>query len=176
MSNGNSKRAESALNAFRRIFRELRLAATRTQNTSGLSAAQLFLLDKVESSPSSSFTELASRTLTDRTSVAAAIKRLSEKKLVTMTPSPLDRRKTVISITTAGRSILKKAPQTPADELLAALTSMKNVELRRLTRSLELLVSTMGISESPAPFLFDDSDTAVGRNNSMPRNSGRRAH
>jgi DNA-binding MarR family transcriptional regulator len=162
-SSGDRIRAQDALNAFRRIFRELRLSATRTQNASGLSAAQLFTLDKVASAPSSSLTELAHRTLTDRTSVRAAIDRLRDKKLVTIKLSPFDRRRTVVSITRAGRAILRKAPKTPADELLAALTSMSNAELRRLTRSLEVLVETMGITDVPATLLFDDGERPARR-------------
>jgi DNA-binding MarR family transcriptional regulator len=159
----NIGRAQDALNSFRRIFRELRVSATRTQIASGLSAAQLFTLDKVASAPSSSFTELAQRTMTDRTSVRAAIRRLHEKKLVTIKSSPIDRRRTVVSITPAGRRILRKAPRTPADELLSALTSMSNAELRQLTRSLERLVQAMGITGAPATLLFDDSEDRTRR-------------
>src|SRR3954462_12187762 len=63
----------AAVDAVRRLIRGLRLAEQRTRITSGLSAAQLFVLGELRDADGVSLTELAGRTLTDRTSVSAVV-------------------------------------------------------------------------------------------------------
>src|SRR4051812_30099256 len=82
-----SRRAEkptvlASVDAIRRILRALRLAARQTQMVAGLSAAQLFVLRALEDGEQASLSELATRTMTDRSSVASVVDRLLEAGLV----------------------------------------------------------------------------------------------
>ncbi|HEX3866149.1 MAG TPA: MarR family transcriptional regulator, partial [Gemmatimonadaceae bacterium] len=81
-----SRKAEdpisSALTSIRRLVRVLRLNAQRTYTAAGLSAAQLFVLQQLPKAGSLSLNELATRTLTDRSSVADVVDRLRAQGLV----------------------------------------------------------------------------------------------
>src|ERR1041384_2092494 len=89
----------SAVASIRRIVRVLRLASQQTQSAAGIGAAQLFVLQQLGDGAELSLNELAERTLTDRSSVAAVVERLQAQKLVGRTTDPSDRRRAVIRIT-----------------------------------------------------------------------------
>ncbi len=145
-----------ALDALRRVVRALRLAAARAEADTGLSAAQLFVLQQVVAAPGQWLTALAARTLTDRTSVAAAVDRLVARDLVRRVPSAVDRRRVEIHATDAGRAVLSRAPHPPTQRVLDGLEALAPADLSRLAVGLDRLVAAMGLTDAPAPMLFDD--------------------
>ena len=147
-----------SVDAFRRILRSLRVAARRTQTAVGISAAQLFVLHMVAEGDECSLSELATRTMTDRTSVAAVVERLIERGLVSREGSRVDRRRAAISITRKGRALLARAPEPPAALLVAGLETLSTRRLSVLARSLEALVAAMALDDQPAGLMFDDGD------------------
>ena len=150
-------RQQSAVRALRRIIRGLRLAGTETQAESGVTAAQLFVLSQLDSSPAQSLNELGKRTMTDRTSVAPIVEHLAERGLVTSAAAAADRRRRIISITPAGRRLLHRAPRPPAAILIDALAELPDQTLVSLDHGLRQLVRAMGLEEQPAVLLFDDA-------------------
>ncbi len=146
----------AAVNAFRRILRALRLAETETRVTAGISAAQLFVLRALSHQHGASLSELAVRTLTDRSSVAAVVDRLLVSKLVTRTTDARDRRRVSINITAKGRAVLARAPQPPTSLLVDALTQLSRGELVALSSGLTALTAAMDLSDEPAAMLFED--------------------
>ena len=152
----------SALDALRRVVRELRVAAGRAASETGLSAAQLFVLQQVAAVPAASLTELAELTLTDRTSVAAVVERLHERGLVARARAATDRRRVEIRLTRAGVRVLARAPHAPTRRVLGALDALADDELRRLAAGLADLTRAMGIAETPAAMLFDDAGALAG--------------
>ncbi|GJG89588.1 MarR family transcriptional regulator [Gemmatimonadetes bacterium T265] len=145
-----------AIDALRRVVRVLRLAAARAEADTGLSAAQLFVLQQVAAAPGQWITALAERTMTDRTSVAAAVDGLATRGLVRRTPSDADRRRVEIYATDAGRALLATAPHAPTQRVLDGLDALTPADLRRVSVGLTRLVEAMGITDAPAPMLFDD--------------------
>jgi DNA-binding MarR family transcriptional regulator len=152
-----------AVDSIRRIVRGLRLAEQRTRAEAGLSAAQLFVLGQLAESSAASLSELAERTMTDRSSVAAIVERLEESGLVTSERSSEDRRRVLVRITASGRRRLDAAPEPPTALLLGGLERLSRTELMTLTESLERLVDAMGLADEPASMLFEE------------RSSGRRS-
>jgi DNA-binding MarR family transcriptional regulator len=150
-----------AVDGVRRLVRGLRLAEQRTRAESGLSAPQLFVLGQLVESAAASLSELAARTLTDRTSVAAVVARLEEMGLVASERSASDRRRVLVRITAGGRRRLQAAPQPPTALLLDALGRLTRAELRGLTRHLERLVAEMGLADEPAGMLFEERARSV---------------
>lgn len=146
----------SAVNSVRRIVRGLRLAEQQTRVEAGLSAAQLFVLGQLAESSAASLSELAERTLTDRTSAAAVVERLEAAGLVATERSTEDRRRVLVQITTAGRRRVRAAPEAPTTRLLAGLERLTSGELAMLARLLERLVETMGLADEPATMLFEE--------------------
>ena len=156
-------RLQPAVDAIRRIVRALRLAEQSTKARSGLSAAQLFVLAQLATTPAVSLTELARRTMTDRSSAAAVVERLLEAGLVVRDRATADRRRVTVRITTAGRWALRRAPEAPTTLLLAALREMSAREREALTGGLEALATAMGVADEPAGMLFEDSSPRLRR-------------
>jgi DNA-binding MarR family transcriptional regulator len=147
--------ASEVLDGFRRILRELRVASSDTQASVGLSAAQLFVLAHLVDEAVLSIGELAERTLTDRSSVAAVVDRLVERGFVARTRADDDRRRAAIQITRAGRRLLKSAPAAPTDRLLDGLGEFTAKELAQFARLISRLVTAMGLEAEPATMLFE---------------------
>jgi DNA-binding MarR family transcriptional regulator len=156
----------TSIDAFRRILRALRLAERRTQADAGLSAAQLFVLYALADGNETSLSELAERTMTDRSSVAAVVDRLLDAGLVVRGVSHADRRRAAIVLTTAGRAVLGRAPQPPTVLLMDAVRSLNPQQRDALATGLSALVRAMGVDGEPAGMLFDD--VRVSRPNSPP--------
>lgn len=146
----------SAVASIRRIVRVLRLASQETRATAGVSAAQLFVLQQLGDGDGLSLNDLAERTLTDRSSVAAVVDRLRTRRLVVRTTDPDDRRRALVRITAAGRRILARAPDAPTTALLAALERLHRRELAALARSLAHLTTALGATDEPPSLLFAD--------------------
>lgn len=144
------------MDALRRVVRALRVAAQRTHSDSGISAAQLFVLRQLVRSPARSLSELAERTLTDRSSVADVVDRLEERGFVRRARSIEDRRRTTIVITLAGRTLLRNAPEAPTNQLIHALDTLDAKTLAALSHGLARLTEAMGIDAEPATMLFEE--------------------
>ena len=84
-----------SVDAFRRILRELRLHARKAELASGLSASQAFVLAMIAERPGASVNEIADATMTDRSSAAAVLDRLTERGDVVRHQSEHDRRRAV---------------------------------------------------------------------------------
>src|SRR3954471_2852204 len=86
----------ASVDSIRRVLRALRIAARDTLATAGVSAAQLFVLRALVDGDAASLSDLAERTMTDRTSVTAVVDRLVQGGLVTKGTSDEDRRRASI--------------------------------------------------------------------------------
>jgi DNA-binding MarR family transcriptional regulator len=150
----------ASVDAFRRILRALRLASTKTQMAAGLSAAQLFVLRAVQDGAEASLSEIAGRTLTDRSSVAAVVDRLLAGGLVERGTSGVDRRRAAITIRPEGRRVLRRAPAPPTALLVAGLEQVAPGQLQALAEGLGALTDAMGLSAQDPGMLFEDGDDA----------------
>jgi len=157
-SRPSSRAAElsAAVDAVRRLIRGLRLAEQRTRAATGMSAAQLFVLAQLRDTGDLSLTELADRTLTDRTSASAVVERLVRDGWVRSERDARDRRRTVVRITSTGRRRLATAPEPPTVQLIAALRRLEPAQRRGLTRHLVALLRAMGLADAPATMLFEE--------------------
>ena len=150
----------ASLDALRRVVRALRVSAGRTEEATGLSAAQLFVLEQVTSEPGLSLTELATRTLTDRTSVAAVVERLVTRGLVERGRSAEDRRRVEIRPTPEGIATLVRAPHPPTRRVLDGIARLDDRDLRRLAVGLSRLVQAMGVADEPPGMFFEEAPPA----------------
>jgi len=157
------------LRALRRLVRALRLADRAAESRLGLSAAQLFVLERLAEGPVGSMAELAGRTLTDASSVSVVVQRLSERGLVVRAVAPDDARRTTLRLSASGKRLLGGAPRSPQAELLDSLEQLTAAERKELERLLERLVRGMGIDENAPTPMFFEGETRVTR-------SRRRAH
>ena len=150
-----AKDTANVVNGIRRLDRGLRVAAREVQRTTGLSAAQLFVLEQLQRAPGASLNELAAMTLTDRSSVSAVVDRLVATRLASRGTAAGDRRRAEIRMTAKGRAILARAPRAPTDLLLAALRRLSRASVRRLGVTLAELNAVLGFREAEMLFAGD---------------------
>ena len=164
-----STSSAGTLRALRRLVRALRLADRAAESRLGLSAAQLFVLERLAEGPVGSMAELAGRTLTDASSVSVVVQRLSERGLVVRAVASDDARRTTLRLSASGKRLLATAPRSPQAEMLDALEQLTATERKELERLLERVVRGMGIDENAPTPMFFEGETHVTR-------SRRRAH
>lgn len=150
-----------ALNSIRRLVRALRTSASDTERRTGLSAAQVFVLQLLEREPAESMNDLAARTMTDQSSVSVVVTRLQAKGFVTREPSKSDARRTRVVITDAGRAVLSNQPQTVQTRLIRALETLEPHALVQLHHHLTRVIGFIGAADEPATMFFEDDATGT---------------
>ena len=148
----------AALDALRRIVQGLRLSAAHAERETGLSGAQLFVLQQLAEAPAQSLNELALRTRTHQSSVSTVVSRLVARGLVSRRRDPGDARRLLLDLTPAGRTLLGGAPETVQTRLIAALERLSRPRLKALATSLSDLVRAVGMEAEPAPLFFEAAD------------------
>jgi MarR family transcriptional regulator, lower aerobic nicotinate degradation pathway regulator len=147
--------ARAALDALRRIVQALRLSATQAERQTGLSGAQLFVLQQLAEARGQSLNDLARRTRTHQSSVSIVVTRLVSQGLVSRRRAPDDGRRLVLDLTTRGRTLLADAPATAQSRLIAGLDRLPRPALRALVAQLESLVAALGMETQPAGLFFE---------------------
>ena len=145
--------AAEAMNAVRRIVRALRIAERQSEAERGISAAALFVLREVEKGGAPTIGELARRTATGQSSVSEVVARLSARGLVTRGRSATDRRRAEITLSAAGRDLLRNAPEALQERLVAAFRRLPARRQREVADGLAEWMSLSGL-ESVAPSMF----------------------
>jgi len=141
--------------ALRWIVRELRLSQSLGEQSSGLSAAQSFVLHVLKERGALSVGDLADHTATDPSSVSVVVRKLHQKGLVGKVASAEDRRRLRISLTEAGARAAAKAPVPVQQVLLGRLQGLEAEEVRTLAGLLER-VAPPAEDGHPAPMFFQE--------------------
>jgi DNA-binding MarR family transcriptional regulator len=143
---GREARADmgKVVDAIRSIVQSLRISGRAAEQQLGISSAQLFILQELAELPAQSINELAERTFTHQSSVSMVVSRLVESRLVTRTAARGDARRLSISLTPAGRALLRKAPDAAQTRLVEGLRSMSRAELHTLAGHLSTLTNVIG--------------------------------
>ena len=142
----------TVVDAIRSIVQTLRNSGRETEQKLGITNAQLYVLSELRDRPALSINELADRTYTHQSSVSMVVARLVENRLVTRTASSRDGRRLAISLTPAGRAILRKSPDPVQMRLVNALRTMSRSDLRELASGLGSLTEILEEQDaSPKP-------------------------
>lgn len=100
--------------------------------TAGARRHHYVLLAALDEVGPTSQAELSRRTTIDRSDIVAAVNELADRGLVERTPDPADRRRNVVTLTTAGRRQLRSLDELLAevqDDLLAPLSPSERQQL-----------------------------------------------
>jgi DNA-binding MarR family transcriptional regulator len=160
----------AVLDSIRHVFRTLREASRRSESSVGVSAAQLFVLQRLAGVRALSVNELAARTLTHQSSVSVVVSKLARRGLVTRTRADDDARRVEVALTPAGRALLERAPAAAQDRLIAALALVGRPARTRLATDLAALVTAMGAGGGHAPMFFEAQTTQrKGKRSVHPR-------
>jgi DNA-binding MarR family transcriptional regulator len=147
---------QRVLDSVRRIVRLLREQSRASEERVGLSAAQLFVLQKLDGAQPLSLTELAARTLTHQSSVSVVVRRLVEMGLVQRRPAAGDARRLELSLTKRGPQLAARAPSAAQERIIAAIEQLPARTQAALAASLEALVQALGLEDRAAHMLFDE--------------------
>ena len=147
------------LDAVRSIVQALRSAQRRSETQSGVSGAQLFVLQRLSERPAASLGELAARTFTHQSSVSVVVKRLVARGLVTRAQAPDDNRRIELSLTPAGRAVLRRSPQAVQFRMIEALERFSAADRRTLARLLTRLVEAMGAGKAAPSMFFEEGSS-----------------
>lgn len=136
------------VDSIRSIVHHLRVSAREAEQKLGISSAQLYVLQELQGQPALSINQLADRTFTHQSSVSMVVAKLVESRLVTRTAAKRDARKVAISLTAAGRAMLRRSPAVAQTRLVDALKTMSRSELKSLASNLDALTARLGTGES----------------------------
>jgi DNA-binding MarR family transcriptional regulator len=161
--------SQRILDSIRRLVRMLRVSDRQAQAELGVSGAQLFVLTELGKTPALSLNDLASRTLTDQSSVSVVVTRLVEAGLVTRDRDARDARRLVLNLTRSGRALLQKAPPVAQERLLAVFDRLNGGERKRFADTFEQIVENAGADEGPAPMLFEEDSTRQHQLKAVPK-------
>jgi DNA-binding MarR family transcriptional regulator len=150
-----SVNSREVMNAIRRIIHALQVSSHVSQKSIGLSGAQLFVLQILAPGAVMSVNELASRSCTHQSSVSVVVSRLVEAKLVKRSASIADGRRLDLSVTEAGRRLLKSHIVTPQERIIAALARLAPARLSDLRLLLEEVIAESGLDSGPIPMFFE---------------------
>src|ERR671935_128422 len=100
-----------ALQCIRALVGTLSRSARAVERRTGVTNAQLFVLQQLAAGEGLSINELAARALTGQNTVSTVVARLVERGLVRRKRAEDDARRAVVSLPPAGRRLLERAPE-----------------------------------------------------------------
>ncbi|UOF02486.1 MarR family winged helix-turn-helix transcriptional regulator [Bdellovibrio reynosensis] len=139
------KEISEFMDCIRHIFKALRVSSSHLEKVLGLSAAQIFVLQKLKEEPGLSINDLAVRTTTHQSSVSVVVKKLEEHGLVSRSISKEDSRRVVVSLTNEGMNRLNTIPSTVQDQMILSLEKMPEEKTTMLATLMKEFVNSAGI-------------------------------
>ena len=163
MGTNASKAAEirAIMDALRCVVQGLRVSARAVEQRHGISGAQLFVLHQLAAGDALSVSALAERTFTHQSSVSVVVSRLAKRGLVRRRNGADDARRTDVTLTSRGRTLLGYAPEVAQARLVAGLQRLRPSDRRAVARGLTALVQHMGLRARTPNLFFEDRDGAV---------------
>lgn len=153
----NEKTAFDVLDSCRHLVSLVNIASRATEKSLGLSAAQFYVLQKLQSSDRSlSLTEIAAITHTHQSSVSVVVKKLVGKGLVASKSAKDDARRLELRVTPKAKRLLETSPETIQDRLIRAIQTLTQDDADGLQGLLKKVLDAAEVSE-PAPFFLEDA-------------------
>lgn len=161
--------ATLALDDLRRLVQGVRVSSHVAERELGVTGAQLFVLHELAAEPGISIRQLSERTLTDPSSVSVVVARLVERGLLTRRRAEDDARRSVLTVSSRGRSLLSRAPEPYQARLIAALRKLPISRLRQFRLVLSELVAALASTSGAAPLFFEEAPRKSARNRRAKR-------
>jgi DNA-binding MarR family transcriptional regulator len=146
-------------NTLRRLVHSMHAASRETERRLGVTGAQLFVLTQLRTTPSLSINALAERTMTHQSTVSVVVRRLVRRKLVKKVRAADDGRRVELTLTPAGATLLRKAPEVMQVRLARAIEALRPEDRHALERGLGHLVNELGVRDTPVAPMFFESES-----------------
>jgi len=128
---------------LRRILRLAYLQSRRLVARHGLTAPQLLCLHALAGSPGLPPTALAREVGLSRATLTGILRRLEARRLVTRSPSPLDRRSSLLHLTELGSAAAESVGSPLGSRFSKAWRRLSSAEKQELCRALDTLAALM---------------------------------
>jgi DNA-binding MarR family transcriptional regulator len=153
---GGTSRAEAdaadVVRSLRRLFKGIHEYSKALQRRSGVSSPQAWALTLLDADPGLSLGDLAGRMYAHPSTVSGIMDRLVSRGWVRRETDPRDRRGIRLSLTPAGRRLLRSSPPPVQVALRRSLVAMPAARLRVLRESLEEVARSAELDRVEAPF------------------------
>ena len=160
-----------ALAMLRALIGALSSSARAVEQITGITNAQLFLLQQLAAQGPCSLGELAALAHTQPSTVSLVIGRLQRAGFVTRVRSADDRRRAVIALTADGRRLVRRAPTAPTARLLVGMRALDGRDAKHLALGMRPLLAALGASHAAPPMLFETSTSSAARRRAKPTDS-----
>jgi DNA-binding MarR family transcriptional regulator len=148
-----------ALERLRTLISALSHSARAVERRTGITNAQLFLLQQLAEVDSLSVNDLAARARTQQSTVSIVVARLVRAGLAGKRRSPDDRRIAIVSLTPKGRRLLRHAPAPPISALLRAIGALSERDAHALADGMHALLGALALSPPKVTMLFEHAPT-----------------
>jgi DNA-binding MarR family transcriptional regulator len=142
---------------LRALVAALSQSARTVERRTGITNAQLFLLQQLQVAGTLSVNDLAELARTQQSTVSIVVGRLERDGLVGKVRSSIDARRAVVSLTPSGRRLLRNAPAPPTALLLRAVGELRHADACALALGLRALTRRLRLSAQPPSLLFEDA-------------------
>jgi DNA-binding MarR family transcriptional regulator len=147
---------QTILSQIRVLVSQLHRSARAVERKTGITNAQLYLLRQLDGVDGLSVNDLAARARTSQSTASILAKRLVTAGLVSRAKSTTDGRSTILSLTTSGRRMLRKAPPPPTQSLFDGLDALTDTEARTLAKALRPLIKKLHLESETPTLLFEE--------------------
>jgi DNA-binding MarR family transcriptional regulator len=154
---------KAVLRGLRTVIAVLSRSARAIEARTGVTNAQLFVLQQLQTDDVLGINDLAARARTGQSAVSIVVGRLVRRGLVRRRRSVGDGRRVGVSLTVAGRALVRQAPESPTARLLAAVGRLDSADLQALARGVTALIAAMGIAGVTPSMLFERDGTRRAR-------------
>jgi len=144
--------AADVVHSLRRLFKALQVYSKAVLKQTGLSGPQVWALTILAQSRGLALHELAAAMFAHPSTVSGIVERLVQRGAVRRVPDTRDRRAVSLSVTAAGRRLLRSSPPPVQVGLRGALLRMPAARLDQLRESLATIVRATETSGLAAPF------------------------
>ncbi len=149
----------------RRVFQVVHEHSKKAKRETGLTGPQLWAIKVIAESTSIRVSDLARRMYLHPATVVGILNRLEKMGLIERNRKDADRRIVQVSLTTSGKSLVKKSPKVAQGLLVAGLEKLTLKRLVNLSKGLADLVKILGAQELP-PRLILSSELNMPNENS----------
>jgi DNA-binding MarR family transcriptional regulator len=155
-----SDSVSTIMDSLRLIVKAVHKSSRQSQDSVGLTTAQLFVLQHLQSGDDLSINDLATLTFTHQSTVSEVVARLIRRKFIVRRPAGLDRRKVMVTLTREGGKALSNAPETAQTKIIRALQKLRPAEKNELARLMHIVIRTAEFDDdTPTLFFEKDSQT-----------------
>jgi len=148
-----------ALGLVRTLVAALSQSARAVERRTGVTNAQLFILQQLAEEDALSVSDLAARARTQQSTVSIVVARLVRAGLAKKRKSADDRRIAVITLTPKGRRLLAHAPTPPTSALLRAIELLSDRDAHTLSSGVHALLNTLDLTTPEVTMLFEHTPT-----------------